>query len=59
MKYNGRTIECTVKELREILNKFNDEDIVEVFGGEDAKGEFTEMWIGETPVCSDDEGSLF
>lgn len=59
MYYNGQEIKCTVKELRELLNGFNDDDKVLIYGGEGYDGEFVELWVSETPVCSDDKDSLY
>ena len=41
----------TVKELREVLAKFADEDIVAIDGGESSYGEFATLFI----VKADDE----
>ena len=38
-------MKLTVKELKEILNKYNDNDFVEVEGGEDECGEWSQLLI--------------
>ena len=38
-------MKLTVKELKEILNKYNDNDFVEVEGGEDSYGEWSQLLI--------------
>ena len=40
MKY-----EMTVKEMKELLMQFHDDDILQVYGGEDGEGEFAYLCI--------------
>jgi len=39
-------IEMTVKEVKELLEKFEDDEIIEVVGGESDWGEFLQVKIG-------------
>jgi hypothetical protein len=40
----------TVKELKKILEQYDENDVVEVCGGECADGEFGYLFIGEDVV---------
>jgi len=43
-------MKMTVKELKELLNKYDDNDIVEIIGGEDENGEFCEIYINNEEI---------
>ena len=40
MKY-----EMTVKEMKELLTQFHDDDVLQVYGGEDGEGGFAYLYI--------------
>lgn len=40
----------TVKELKELLNNYNENDIVEISGGESAYGEYAELNVGKVEI---------
>lgn len=47
-------MKMTVKELKDLLNKYNDNDIVEIIGGEDGLGEFCAIYINDEEILKED-----
>ena len=53
MMYTGDKLECNVKEMIEFLQQFNENDKVEIYGGEDWEGEFMCMVVNDKDVLKD------
>ena len=43
-------MKMTVKEMKELLERFNDDEIIEIAGGESNWGEFLEVKIGDEVI---------
>lgn len=53
MMYTGDKLECNVKEMIEFLQQFNENDKVEIYGGEDWEGGFMCMVVNDKDVLKD------